>query len=271
MRILRYDGRFESLLTLLPQWERGERIIPDGGGPVAFLGVMERRVEANPLEAAETTRTLRERGGETLFRLLRYAFFSELPGREEALGEFYQAVLRFGREADRHYELPGVVKTVEMAKRTGRDVHRWKGFLRFRLLGDGVFYAPFEPDHNVLPFLTAHFRKRLGDQEWMVHDLKRSIAALCREGRVGYARVEAPGWLLRSPSLRDAPDGFYAEEEERFQDLWKGFFRSIAIESRKNLKLQRQFMPKKYQKYLLEKEELPGASPAKGLKRGFEG
>ncbi len=134
-----------------------------------------------------------------------------------------------------------------------------------------VAVSPFEPDHNVLPFLTAHFRKRLGDQEWMVHDLKRSIAALCREGRVGYARVEAPGWLLRSPSLRDAPDGFYAEEEERFQDLWKGFFRSIAIESRKNLKLQRQFMPKKYQKYLLEKEELPGASLAKGLKRGFEG
>ena len=180
---------------------------------------------------------------------------------------FYQAVLRFGREADRHYELPGVVKTVEMAKRTGRDVHRWKGFLRFRLLGDGVFYAPFEPDHNVLPFLTAHFRKRLGDQEWMVHDLKRSIAALCREGRVGYARVEAPGWLLRSPSLRDARWLLRRRGGTLSRPL-EGILPLHCHRESEESKLQRQFMPKKYQKYLLEKEELPGL-PGEGLEEGL--
>jgi len=37
------------------------------------------------------------------------------------------------------------------------------------------------------------------------------------------------------------------------QMLWKKYFKSMAIEERKNLKLQQQNMPKKYWKYLVEK------------------
>ncbi|MFW6294603.1 MAG: DUF4130 domain-containing protein, partial [Halanaerobium sp.] len=39
--------------------------------------------------------------------------------------------------------------------------------------------------------------------------------------------------------------------------LWKSFFSAVSIKNRLNPKLQRQFMPKKYWKYLIEK---PGSS-----------
>ncbi|MDR2407664.1 MAG: DUF4130 domain-containing protein, partial [Bacteroidales bacterium] len=45
----------------------------------------------------------------------------------------------------------------------------------------------------------------------------------------------------------------YAAQESRYQELWKTFWRAVAIQERKNPKLQRQFMPKRYWKYLIEK------------------
>ena len=45
----------------------------------------------------------------------------------------------------------------------------------------------------------------------------------------------------------------FDEKEEEYQKLWKTFFKRIAITERKNLKLQRQFIPARYWKYLPEK------------------
>ena len=43
-----------------------------------------------------------------------------------------------------------------------------------------------------------------------------------------------------------------SEREKEYQQLWKTFFQTIAIEERKNPRLQMQFMPKKYWKDLVE-------------------
>ena len=41
----------------------------------------------------------------------------------------------------------------------------------------------------------------------------------------------------------------------KFNDLWKSFFNSIGIKERNNYKVQRNFMPKKYWKYITEMED----------------
>ena len=46
----------------------------------------------------------------------------------------------------------------------------------------------------------------------------------------------------------------YSEDEEYYQKLWQGFFDNIAIKNRNNPGLQRQLMPKRYWKYLIEKK-----------------
>ncbi|MFZ0597129.1 MAG: DUF4130 domain-containing protein, partial [Flavobacterium sp.] len=43
------------------------------------------------------------------------------------------------------------------------------------------------------------------------------------------------------------------EQEEFFQNLWRCFFKNVNIESRKNMKLHIQHMPKRYWKNLTEK------------------
>ena len=42
------------------------------------------------------------------------------------------------------------------------------------------------------------------------------------------------------------------EEEQKYQQLWKLFFKTIAIQERKNARCQMQFMPKKYWQDLIE-------------------
>ena len=44
-----------------------------------------------------------------------------------------------------------------------------------------------------------------------------------------------------------------SKKEEFFQNLWIGFYDAIAIKERKNKKIMIENMPKKYWKYLPEK------------------
>ncbi|MEN6391847.1 MAG: DUF4130 domain-containing protein, partial [Syntrophomonas sp.] len=46
------------------------------------------------------------------------------------------------------------------------------------------------------------------------------------------------------------------EDEQYYQRLWKQYYESIAIISRKNPRLQKQFMPERYWKHLVEKNSV---------------
>ena len=46
------------------------------------------------------------------------------------------------------------------------------------------------------------------------------------------------------------------DSELKYQRLWKQYFKSTNIEARKNTKLHIQHVPKRYWKYLIEKQSL---------------
>lgn len=45
-----------------------------------------------------------------------------------------------------------------------------------------------------------------------------------------------------------------AQDEKLFQDLWKNYFGALTIRERINPKLQRQHMPRRFWKFLTEKQ-----------------
>ena len=49
-------------------------------------------------------------------------------------------------------------------------------------------------------------------------------------------------------------ESMMADDEKLFQDLWKGYFKALTIKERINLKLQKQHMPRRFWKYLTEKQ-----------------
>ncbi|HSJ69893.1 MAG TPA: DUF4130 domain-containing protein, partial [Anditalea sp.] len=93
-------------------------------------------------------------------------------------------------------------------------------------------------------------KKRYADQRWLIFDTKRNYGIFYDLHRV--ITVEAhQSEQSNSPSLMQLE---WDETEKEFQNLWKNYFKSTNIASRKNPKLHLQHVPKRYWKYLIEKQ-----------------
>lgn len=73
------------------------------------------------------------------------------------------------------------------------------------------------------PLIVRHFQKRLSCEEWAIHDVGRHVAAYYDGKQVTIVRVE---------SLKT--DIAYSQDEEGFQQLWRDYYRHMAIRERNN-------------------------------------
>ncbi len=131
-----------------------------------------------------------------------------------------------------------------------REKHRMDAFVRFKQTKEGVYFATIEPDFNVLPLNISHFKNRYADQEWIIYDLKRNYGVHYNLKDVNFIEVS-----FNKDSLKETKQSlFFSENELAFQELWKNYFKSTNIPSRKNMKLHIRHIPKRYWKYLSEKQ-----------------
>ncbi len=128
---------------------------------------------------------------------------------------------------------------------------RMKAFTRFQKSADGLYVAMIEPDFNVLPLISGFFTKRYADQRWLIYDVKRSYGLLHADGLV--TEVELTDSKKGALTPADATVT-WDERDVFFERLWKLYFKSTNIESRRNMKLHLQHVPKRYWKYLPEKQ-----------------
>jgi probable DNA metabolism protein len=130
---------------------------------------------------------------------------------------------------------------LKAACKVQHEIHRICGFLRFSPAPGGAYIARCEPDHFILPALAEHFTLRFGETPWAIIDEKRGLCLLKEKGteaRLGPIPAEF--------------SSIGAKGDDSWEDFWRLYHRSINIEERKNLKLQRQLMPERYHKYLTE-------------------
>lgn len=137
-------------------------------------------------------------------------------------------------------------------KKISRESHRMKAFIRFSKSNDGLYYAIIDPDFNVLPLILYFFKNRYADQPWIIYDVKRNYGFHYDMKIVSEIQMETEAQnTMKSTSLSIALD----ERDELFKRLWKQYFKSTNIEARKNMKLHLQYVPKRYWKYLVEKQQ----------------
>ncbi|MDR1428811.1 MAG: TIGR03915 family putative DNA repair protein, partial [Spirochaetaceae bacterium] len=151
------------------------------------------------------------------------------------------------RAAERRLD-PNTAVVLEAASRTRKESHRLEGLLRFEAGPDHILSARCEPDHFTLPLLAEHFERRFGNHAWLIMDLRRKLALVRPRGRTPRI-VEQSGALPSAPPPSSGPNA-----SDAWKDLWRSYFRAVNNEERKNPKLQRSFMPRRYWKYLPEME-----------------
>jgi probable DNA metabolism protein len=183
-------------------------------------------------------------------RQLFYAFLSEAAGVENLLLKYVQDLFRYRDDISNDFSNPVVLNVSKLVKNVGREKHRMEAFVRFQLTKDNIYFANIEPDFNVLPLIAKHFKNRYADQEWIIYDIRRNYGIHYNLKTVQTIELELP----KNLKLVDTNTAYFAEEEAAFQQLWKEYFQSTNIKERKNMKLHIQHVPKRYWKYLSEKQ-----------------
>jgi len=131
-----------------------------------------------------------------------------------------------------------------MAKAIGRDIHKMHAFVRFKEVEDEdgrAFMAWFEPEHHILDAASSHFVRRFASMRWAILTPERSAFWSGDDLRFG------PG------ASRDA-----VPAEDRFDDLWRGYYRSIFNPARLKISAMTKEMPKKYWHNMPETTEIAG-------------
>ena len=121
------------------------------------------------------------------------------------------------------------------------EIHRMMGLLRFTPNAEGEFIAKCAPDHFILPELSEYFTDRFGETPWSIIDEKRG---LCLRRR--------PGVQAKIIPLEKEAAECSNQNKDDWEELWKHYHITINNEDRYNPKVQKQFMPKRYWKYLPE-------------------
>lgn len=134
--------------------------------------------------------------------------------------------------------IPCIYRVFALSRATNTEAHHLMGFLRFSELKNGVLFSTIHPKNHALPILAEHFSDRFPQENFMIFDETRNLAAVHSAGK-NYMLVDASD--LNQDIIHN-----YSEEEQQFRDLWLTFFDSIAIEARVNPKLQAQNIPKRY-------------------------
>jgi probable DNA metabolism protein len=246
-----FDGSLEGLLCAVFEWfERkpGPVLLRTEYQPEAFDPVFN--VENNTAKADRVWKGLQKRLDEAWMRRWYCAYLSELPEAYTALFEFACYLFSSSEAVEKNYGHPQVLFVAQTARKVEREKHRMEAFIRFQQTTDGLFYCSIDPDFNVLPLIMKHFKDRYADQQWIIYDLKRNYGLYYNLEKVEEISME---FSVRM-SLNKTPENILSEKESLYAQLWKDYFRSTNIAARKNTKLHIQHVPRRYWKYLTEKQ-----------------
>lgn len=237
------DGSFEGILTAVfeaYQSREEPRFIVCGNEFQMELGSKIVNIDTDQAKAQRVCDAIRKKISQEAYEILYRAYLSERVDVGGAIFRYIRIGLKIGKGIVSYLQNPDVLLINDLSQKVSKETHLFLGILRFRKLSNGIFYSRIEPDNNIIMLIVGHFAERLSDQPWIIHDARREIFALYNTDEV----------ILTNDSL-----GLSIENNEigEFELLWKAYFHSIAIESRKNLKLQKQFMPRRYWKNMIEK------------------
>ena len=245
-----YDGTFQGLLSVV--YERFKRKEYTGTlGKIKSGSLFQGEYIETDLERSDRVfNKVEATAGRGVMPKLFLAFLSEKTGIEDQIFNYIHSTVRSGRSIERVY-LNSVANIDKAAMRASREAHKFKGFVRFRKIKDDTYYAIIDPECNVLPLIAEHFTGRFSDQDFVIHDVRREMALVYSSESRSSEISKLTGV---SKELLNYEEGstLLHEEEEGYMDLWRTFFHAVSIEGRKNLKCQRNFMPKKYWKDLVE-------------------
>ena len=251
-----YDGSFDGFLTVVFDIYASKRkpvqIIRDN---LWSAGLFDQptRVATSAAKSERVWNVITTRSKKQMTRMFYLAFLSELPNIEMTLyayleklfadttGTFYKNLID-----DHSYEL------YKTARKVSHEAHRFTGFVRFQETADGLLFAAIEPDHDILSLIASHFTIRFGSQSYVIYDSRRDKGIFYKKPEIHEITLSDKQFdAITGNIAQDAK----ADNEDLYRSLWKAYYKAINIPERKNTRLMLRLLPRRYWKYMPEKQE----------------
>ena len=194
-------------------------------------------------------------------RMVTVSFLSESPDLYTPLFHFVYKIFRQPEGSpslERNYADQDVLFVNNRCRQVGHEAHRMLQFVRFQKAKDGTYLGVISPDHDVLPLIIHHFQDRFRDQPWLIFDAKRKYGFYKAEQegtpiRITFEDNDALPFSLETGQLNEE---LLSQNDQLFQELWRTYFKAICIRERMNPRKQLKDMPRRYWRYLTEKQTL---------------
>lgn len=236
-----YDRTFDGLLTCIYHSyyeDKAEGIYPQDYYQYSLVNP-SRAIVTNHTHSSRVYEAIAQKISSQALKQAYYVFLSNHPNKENLILKYLQLGFKIGSKVESYHTHPDVLPVYQTARKVSFEAHRFYGLLRFAESKD-FLYASFKPDHNILIILAEHFVDRLARENFIIHDQKRNCALV-------YDKQE---WYLTDFKASDNIS--LSQTEAFYQELWTRYFTHIGIESRRNKRLQSQFVPQRYRNNLIE-------------------
>lgn len=202
-----------------------------------------RIVQTEAWKAERVAKKIRTDMSEEVYIRLYRAALHHSPDRADWILRFVGLGLQYKRRVRYMLQEPAVYEIFQMDRYVGREACFLREVARFECLKSGIYYCKVGPVNQVLELVAEYFADRFTDMNWIIYDEVHGSAALHSKN----------GWLIHH-GITDSDIEQLTMESEKdiYVDLWKVFFKTIAIKERKNERCQRTLLPLRYRKYIVE-------------------
>jgi probable DNA metabolism protein len=251
MTTLLYDGSFDGLFTAIFEvfeyrYQDAEIVSKERFHQENIFAEIHEVITQNDKAERVLNKLEQNIGKQGIHQLLKVYLSEEQDSEQLILSAVRQSIKNPTENILQNYADNDILKISKICKSVSRERHRMTAFVRFEKMKDDVFFAKIDPDFNVLPLILKHFRDRYQDQKWMIYDLKRHYGILYDLENCDFFYPD------EKLDLHQYQQKFH-DEETQYQTLWQRYFTKTNIVERKNLKLHIQYVPRRYWKYLTEK------------------
>lgn len=201
-------------------------------------------VNADPEKVTKVITSIKKKISPYFYRELAYA---SMAYETDILDTIYRCMIlgfAYGPSVLNQVQYKDIMRFQAVRTRLGKEVCRFQEFLRFHQVNRNVYVAHFEPKSRIALALGPIFEDRMPSEHWMVIDDIHREAVIHPKDEHFYIRTLTEEEFVRLLETEKVND--------TFTDLWRTFFRSVAIEERKNEKLQRNLYPLWSRKHAVE-------------------
>ena len=251
MKVFTCRDQFNDIMTCI--YDAWETALKDGHDtirlakePIYQHSLFDEYTHVEPDEEKvdKVVRSIQNRIGYDAYISVFYGTLSQDEDSIQAIYNYLRVGFAAGRTVNEMYTNPHVMRMTEIRRRVGNEGHYFREFARFTSLDNKVYICHLEPKNNVILLVANHFEDRMPSEHWMIIDDTRKTAVVHPRDGESYLKY-----------LNDSEFEVLCKSEEyedKFTDMWRGFFDAISIKERENRDCQRNHMPIWMRKHAVE-------------------